>query len=289
MQKLTIEKAVSNYYNEHVLAECIDKRRILFACERLINFFGDMLVSRLEHSDIARYVRTRNVGGGTVRRELGALQAALNYAVDARDIDRVPSIKMPKAPEPKSRWLTAEEAGRLIEASLITKLFGAEVKNQWTRVYMFVMIALNTGARKSAIEELRWEQVDLENRLIHFNPEGRVQTKKRRPVVPISDELHALLIKCREGWANWEAWSGTCVIGHSGCIRKAFDNAVKRAGLTRVTPHTLRHTWATWAAQAGVSLWDIAGVLGDDEGTVRKRYAHHSPDHLRAAVNFRSK
>ena len=60
-----------------------------------------------------------------------------------------------------------------------------------------------------------------------------------------------------------------------------------RAGLQGVTRHTLRHTWATWAAQHRVSMWDIAGVLGDTVETVTRNYAHHSPDDLRAAVNFR--
>jgi integrase len=53
----------------------------------------------------------------------------------------------------------------------------------------------------------------------------------------------------------------------------------------RVTPHTFRHTWATWAAQRGVPLFEIAGMLGDTMKTVEKNYAHHHPDHLRGAVN----
>jgi integrase len=54
-----------------------------------------------------------------------------------------------------------------------------------------------------------------------------------------------------------------------------------------MTPHTLRHTWATLAARAGVDLYAIAGVLGDTLSTVEKNYLHHAPDHLRGAINFK--
>jgi integrase len=141
------------------------------------------------------------------------------------------------------------------------------------------MIALHTGARKGAIEQLLWSQVDLDRGRIQFNPPGRVQTKKRRAVVPISDKLFKILsmVDEREGYV---------IGGKGGTVRTAFETAVKRASLKEVTPHTLRHTWATWAAQAGTSMWEIAGVLGDTIATVEKRYAHHHPDYLRAAVNF---
>ena len=52
-------------------------------------------------------------------------------------------------------------------------------------------------------------------------------------------------------------------------------------------PHDMRRTWATHAAQNGVSLWDIAGVLGDSPVVVANHYAHHCADHLRGAVDFR--
>ena len=74
-------------------------------------------------------------------------------------------------------------------------------------------------------------------------------------------------------------------------FNKVVEKFTKETGWTggRITPHTLRHSWATQAARAGVSMWEIAGVLGDTIATVSRVYAHHSPDHLRSAVNFRDK
>jgi hypothetical protein len=51
-----------------------------------------------------------------------------------------------------------------------------------------------------------------------------------------------------------------------------------------VTPHTLRHTAATWLMQNGAPMWDAAGFLGMSEKTLREVYGHHHPEHLRSAA-----
>lgn len=67
-------------------------------------------------------------------------------------------------------------------------------------------------------------------------------------------------------------------------VRKAFSAAVKDAGLVgKVTPHTLRHTAATWLMQAGVDPWEAAGFLGMTVEMLSSRYGHHHPGHLNNA------
>jgi integrase len=51
-----------------------------------------------------------------------------------------------------------------------------------------------------------------------------------------------------------------------------------------VTPHVLRHTCATMLLQLGISVYDVAGVLGTTEDVVRRTYGHHARDHLHQAV-----
>ena len=71
-----------------------------------------------------------------------------------------------------------------------------------------------------------------------------------------------------------------------GSIEKAFRETAARAGFApgEVTPYTLRHTAATWMAQDGVPLWEIAGHLGhQDTRMVEKHYAHHHPDFRKRA------
>jgi integrase len=52
-----------------------------------------------------------------------------------------------------------------------------------------------------------------------------------------------------------------------------------------VTPHTLRHTAATWLMQAGVDPWQAAGFLGMSVQTLLEVYGHHHPDYMREAAD----
>src|SRR3982074_1775902 len=72
-------------------------------------------------------------------------------------------------------------------------------------------------------------------------------------------------------------------------VKTGFGSAVRIAGLDvtvgNVTPHTLRHTAATWLMQRAAPMWEAAGFLGMSEKTLRDTYGHHHPDHLRRAAD----
>jgi hypothetical protein len=68
-------------------------------------------------------------------------------------------------------------------------------------------------------------------------------------------------------------------------VKKGVRNAVRLAGLPgRVTPHTLRHTAATWLMQRGVPMWEAAGFLGMSPEVLQEVYGHHNPDYLQTAA-----
>jgi len=68
-------------------------------------------------------------------------------------------------------------------------------------------------------------------------------------------------------------------------VKTAFNSAVAQAGLDgKVTPHTLRHTAATWLMQAGVDKWEAAGFLGMTVELLDRVYGHHHPQHSRQAA-----
>lgn len=274
-----------SYWHEHVIPKVIRKEDAKLAIRRLTAHFGPIEIRKLVPSDVASFVKKRREGwmtghqcsDGTIRRDLTVLVAALNHAVKAKRLPRedMPTIELPPVPEARDRWLTHEEADRLFAACLVTKAKDGRLP----RVYRFVALVLGTASRKTAVLTLTRDQIDLEGGMISLNPIGRRQTKKRRPKVPVSDHLRPILERILK------ECEGDYLLDHPGAIRTAFENAVERGGLQGVTPHTLRHTWATWAAQDGVSMVDIAGVLGDSVQTVINNYLHHSPEHLRAAVN----
>jgi integrase len=114
--------------------------------------------------------------------------------------------------------------------------------------------------------------------------EGKRETKKRQPPVPIPPRLLAHLRRWRvKGIIRQHVveWNGEPIKS----VKTAFKSAVALAGLPgRVTPHTLRHTAATWLMQAGVDKWEAAGFLGMTVEMLDRVYGHHHPQHLKKAA-----
>jgi integrase len=259
----------------------VDYARLELTARHIKAKLGWLDADTLRPSHTVTYARQRRGegrGDGTIRRELTTLRAALRWALGERMIAGAPAVRLPPRPAPRDRWLTRNEADALL-AGCVSH-----------HVRLFVLIALHTAARRNAILELEWSQVDLAARLVHFNPPGRRQTTKRRVVVPINDTLLAALHEARA------AAQSSYVIEHPrrtkdgikyrvGSIKKAFARSVERAGLVGVSPHVLRHTAATYMALAGVEMRKISLYLGHDSvKTTETVYAHAHPEYLRDAA-----
>jgi integrase len=250
-----------------------------YACAALRRHLGDLAPEHLTTTRARLYARQRRAEGyaagdrrkpvanGTIAREIVTLRAALRWAVNARWIASAPAVEAPSAAKPRDRWLTRDEAARLLTAC------------HAPHVRLFVALGLYTAARAGALLALTWDRVDFAAGVIDL---GDGAGNKRRNPVPMSDALRPYLLEARSG--------ATCdsVIEHGGravaSIKTGFIAACRRAGLEDVTPHTLRHTAATWMVQAGVPTPEVARFLGNTEKMIEKVYGKHSPDYLRAAA-----
>lgn len=217
------------------------------------------------------YGQQRRAGPATIRYELLQISTALKFGRDQRHITAKPDMWLPEAPERKVRHLSHAEFER----------FFAEVKAPHARLY--VLLGLYTMARPSAILDLTWDRVDFGRGLIDLNPAGRKQTAKRRPVVPIADDLRAALELAYAGrQSNFVVEHGAKQVRS---VKKAFQAASARSGV-EVTPYTLRHTGAVWAAEAGISMAALAQFMGhDDSATTEKHYARFTPGYLANVAN----
>lgn len=239
---------------------------------RAMRTFWERVDPALIDADMCRsYAAQRQASDSTVRYELLMVSTAVKWARDAKHITDHPTIWLPAAPEHKTKHLTHSEFER----------FFAQVKAPHARLY--VLLGLFTMARPSAILDLTWDRVDFERGLIDLNPPGRKQTAKRRPVVPMNDELRTALEDA------YRARQCAYVVERGGKrvanIKKAFQAASERSGI-HATPYSLRHTGAVWAAEAGVPMSEIAQFLGhDDDRTTQKHYSRYSPDYLRRVAN----
>jgi integrase len=246
---------------------------------RLAADLGALKLKGLRGVDLMTWVTARGNVAGTVAREIASVTACLNYA---RGLGcEVPELRLRKPPvdDARTRWLTAEERDRLIDAcdesvrGLVTVLF-------WT------------GARLGEAFALRWEDLVLEGE----RPVAVLRTRKTRggrvkerrvPLRPVVlDELRALK-EARGGRAQGRAlvfvnteggaWERSAFYTH-------FDRAKERAGVEDFTPHDCRHTFASLLIRAGVRERVVAELLGHSTLSLVMRYTHLAPDHLDEVV-----
>jgi integrase len=155
----------------------------------------------------------------------------------------------------------------------------------------FILIGLYAGTRASAIASASpYRQdghafVDLDHGIFYRLVIGRRATNKRQTPAPIPPRLLAHMrrwVRRDVVVSHFVEWQGAPVKS----VKTGFRHAVDLAGLWgKVTPHTLRHTAATWLMQRGVPIWQAAGFLGMSAGVLERTYGHHHPDYLRAAAH----
>ena len=108
--------------------------------------------------------------------------------------------------------------------------------------------------------------------------------KKRAPPVRLGKRILSHLRR----WRRLDPPETEYLCHYEGAViqklRRSFPDAVKRAGLTKVTPHTLRHTRATWLMHAGINPCEAAGHLGMTLEVLEKTYGHHHPDWQKQAA-----
>lgn len=208
---------------------------------------------------------------GTIWTELGHLRIALSWAVKKGLIEKAPYIPRPPQPTPKRDYLTREQFGEFLGAC------------EFPHLRRFVILAIATGARASAILDLTWDRVDLDRGLIDLaNPEDN-ERRKGRATVPMNGSARAALVEGKEGALSdfVVEWAGQRVRS----VKKGISAAAKRSNLEFVTPHVIRHSAAVWMAEGGIGFEEIAQYLGHSDSRITERvYARYSPTYLRKAA-----
>lgn len=268
--------------------------------EALLRWWGDKPLSEVNGANCRAYVAYRGVVPAA-RRELEDLRAAINSHRREGLCSEVVGVWLPKKSEARNRWLTRSEAARLLwtawrAISKHRRRSGQEVvlRQVGKHLARFILVGLYTGTRSGAICGASVERVDgrgyvdLERGLFYRRAQGARETKKRQPPVRLPAHLLAHMRRWhRLGLCNNAVveWNGKPV----GSVRWSFASAVEKAGLEDVTPHTLRHTAATWLMQQGCDLWEAAGYLGMTVETLQTVYGHHHPDYQQGAVTAMEK
>ncbi|MGE5443196.1 MAG: tyrosine-type recombinase/integrase [Ignavibacteriales bacterium] len=226
-------------------------------------------LSKITIEDIDIYKRRRfedNAKPGTIARELAVVR---NMFYQARKWHKffgenpVSQSGMPEVHNQIEQILSPEEEERLLKVS------PPYLRN-------IIITALNTGMRKMEILSLKWDYIDLENKVITI-PQANTKSKKTRRI-PVSSALRKTLLeqKLRSGGSEFVFPSTRSKSGHLSFLDRAFAAACKSAEIQGFRFHDLRHTAATRIIESrkGISLDAVKKLLGHSTIKITERYSH---------------
>lgn len=232
-------------------------------------YFGKKNAQHVTQAEIRRYKAHRGEKVTSCTRELLTLRAALKWAYSEGWTEHYRPFAVSANRNPRKRFMSQDEFDCLYEAA------------DSIRLKTFLSIAINTAARSTKIYDLKWSDIDFENRLIYF---GQGQANKKSRTVPMNDTL---------AWRLMGALlmaTGDYVIEYRGGrvkgLRRPFRNAIDAAGLSDIRIHDLRRTSASWMLQKGATLETVAKVLDDSIEVVERHYGHLAPRHMRDATDL---
>lgn len=217
------------------------------------------------------------VSAATRSQHLSFMRSLLRIAANEwRWIKSAPVIKTRKPVSKRIRWLTREEADRLIEC----------MPDSFRPVVIF---ALATGLRRSNILDLEWSQVDLQRKVAWVNPENAKAGKAIG--VALNDTACRVLRNQTGKHLRWVFVHTKPKHRPDGTLTppvrkmRVDDNSawyigLRRAGIENFRFHDLRHTWASWLIQSGVPLSALQEMGGWESIEMVRRYAHLAPNHL---------
>jgi integrase len=197
----------------------------------------------------------------TANRYLALIRSVLRKAtLEWEWIDKAPQVKLYKEAKRRVRWITPDQAKRLL----------AELPAHQRDLALF---ALATGLRQSNVIHLGWDQVDLPRKTAWIPGD---KAKGKEDIHVSLSELSMEVLQAQLGKHPQSVFTyGGKPIGQVNT--KAWRSALQRVGIENFRWHDLRHTWASWLVQNGTPLYDLQEMGGWKSAEMVRRYAHLAP------------
>lgn len=281
-QSITLDEFKSSYQQ---YCRSIHTAKTVESSEMALRVLARYLgTSRVMHTilpaDCERFLaaRAEKTSPLTVLRLYRTLAAAFERARSWGHILSNPwrSVKRPKVPEIPPVFFTREQFKALL----------AVIDDRDLRE--LALFAVLTGLRQGELLAAQWDWIDFERRVVTVRNSKDFTTKSKRVrVVPLCEEAMVVLYGRRER-AGAECG---CVFTRRGQPLKArrvseeFKRAVRRANVPeRLHFHSTRHSFASWLVQEGVSLYQVAQLLGHSSTAVTEKYTHLVPSEMHSVL-----
>ena len=266
---IVVDQYLSEEYKGSRLKD--ERRKLNFWTEHI----GDKQIRDIIKSDIDTALShlPKQLSNATINRYKAAASVVFNYACREFDLPDNPvrHIRTLSEPRGRIRFLSDDERSRL---------FKAVRQSSWDKLYLLVLLAITTGARKGELVSLRWNTVDLERQTAFVSTTKNGQSK----VLPLTDSV---VVELRKFVKQDDSliFNSEITTDSPFCFYKQWKKALLSADIQSFRFHDLRHTTASYLAQSGASLLEIADVLGHKQIQMTKRYSHLCVDHKQKLVN----
>ena len=298
----TAAMTLADFFKNHYIPRARKEKRTWQTDEqriaKLINpALGHMPFAALKKADIQTFVDDLDDSGAaasTVKHYMAIIRRAYNMASEIVICDTpifsgtnpAKGVRLPAVCNARERYLTGDEADLLISAA--AKLPDRDLHDA-------IVISLNTGLRLGEIRRLKWFDIDF---LANFLTVREEAQRKPGGKVPINQKAKDILLS-RKNAKNVEPTDLVFPPLYGQSLRENmshhFTALANRLGLNqgldkddrrgRVVFHSLRHTFASWLAMAGVDIYRIKSLMRHKTLEMTMRYAHLIPDATQDAVN----
>ena len=271
---------------------CSAYERDVGTCIAFLEGEGLVTVSKVRPTHLRRFLAdeaVRRPSSSSQARTVAALKCFFRFLLENEQIERDPALvlRTPKKREALPDVLDRRELARLLQATELNDVWKRNHDGKRERDRLLLALFAYAGLRRSELLGLDWQDVDLERRLL------KVRRAKggRQRVVPIHPALEPLFVDYLKVRAHDP--EPALFVGVQGrrlsqtILTQTFLRYARAAGVTqrkRVTPHTLRHVFASELLRAGANLRQIQELLGHKHLDSTQRYTRVTAHELRGAV-----
>ena len=247
-----------------------------------LNPAGDVQIEKVDRMAIRKYMSFlhRKNKKSSIARKISTLRSFFKYLIREQVIPSNPakSVSSPKVEKTLPTTLTVDEAFRLMESPRSIPEKSSEMSKQnGVRDRAILELLYSSGLRVSELVGLNLNQLDSDLGIVRVMGKGR---KER--IVPVGVKAIDALKAYLEGRGGLTG-DGPIFINHTGgrltarTVGRLIKKYARHSGIFRkVSPHSLRHTFATHLLDAGADIREIQEMLGHSSLSTTQRYTHVS-------------
>jgi integrase/recombinase XerC len=271
---------------------CSAYARDVGTCIAFLEAQGLITVSEVRPPHLRRFLieeSTTRPSPSSQARAVAALKSFFAFLYENEQIERDPArvLRTPKKREALPDVLDPRELACLLGATARDDVWKRKHDGKRERDRLLVGLFAYAGLRRSELLGLDWQDVDLERRLLRVR-KAKGGRQRTLPIHPALEPLFVDYLRIRAGDPEQALFVGVQGKRLSQTIlTQTFLRYARAAGVTerkRVTPHTLRHVFASELLRAGANLRQIQELLGHKHLDSTQRYTRVTAHELRGAV-----